>query len=64
MTSIRCDKPMRRSKERAGRYGEQGDMRGFECTGRCYACICGMVKLQDGTWEHIRMTSVKKQENA
>ena len=58
MTDIRCDKPMRRSKESAGRSKWSDDIRRFRCKGKdnCDQCICGMIKLKDGTWEHVRIT--------
>ena len=55
MTDIRCDKPMRRSKESAGRSKWSDDIRRFRCKGECNECICGMIKLKDGTWEHVQV---------
>lgn len=55
MTEVRCDKSMRASKIEAGK-GKQ-DIRKFRCKGKdkCDQCICGMIKLPDGTWEHVKV---------
>ena len=44
----KCDKAMRRSKERCSTpvYTR------WRCTGECQNCVCGMYKKDDGTWEH------------
>ena len=44
----RCDKPMRRSKER----GFMASGRRWRCTEDCSSCICCLEKRYDGTWEH------------
>ena len=54
---IRCDEPMRRSKERAvneswGVYG----IPGWKCTGKCSQCICGLVMDSFGVWSHVTIT--------
>ena len=57
MSYIRCDKPMRQSKERAGKNNKNkwiDDVHSFRCKGNCTECICGMVKRSDGTWEHVK----------
>ena len=45
----KCDKAMRRSKERC--YIASG--RRWRCTEDCSSCICCMEKRYDGTWEHF-----------
>ena len=42
---VRCDKSMRRSKERA---------RNWECTKECCKCICGIVKDANGNESHVK----------
>ena len=54
---IRCDEPMRRSKERAvneswGVYG----IPKWKCTGKCSQCICGLVMDSFGVWSHVNIT--------
>lgn len=55
MTAIRCDRPMRHSKERAGRRKWSDDARRFSCKDNCAECICGLIKQKDGTWEHVQI---------
>lgn len=45
---IRCDEPMKRSKEKPVPYIGTP----WRCTGQCATCICGLHKNDDGTWEH------------
>jgi len=47
---IKCDESMRRSKFRKRRGRE-----GRACNKDCKRCICGMVQLNDGTYEHIKL---------
>ena len=44
----KCDKAVRRSKERCSTpvYTR------WRCIGECQNCVCGMYKKDDGTWEH------------
>ena len=45
---VRCDKAMRRSKEKPVPYiGEP-----WRCTGQCKTCVCGLHQNDDGTWSH------------
>ena len=55
MKEYRCDQPMKRSKLASLRYMRADDARKFRCRRDCSACICGMVKLKDGTWEHVQL---------
>lgn len=48
-TAYRCDKPMRRSKEKC----LTPFFRKWRCTGECKACICAIVKDQYGSEKHI-----------
>ena len=52
---VRCDVPMRRSKERTSGIDEFG-MGGWKCTGRCVQCICGIVMDKYGTERHVSFT--------
>ena len=45
---IKCDKAMRRSKERC--YIREGVH--WYCNGDCENCHCALHKKPDGTWEH------------
>lgn len=58
MAQIRCDKPMRRSKERAA--AKRLDVRQWRCTDDCANCICGMVKQHDGLWSHVNPLSKRR----
>lgn len=50
---IKCDEPMRRSKERAKvAYDIGAD--DWKCKGKCDSCICAMHKNEDGTWTHTK----------
>ena len=53
--TVRCDKPMRRSKEKT-RMIEAFNIPKWKCTGKCYNCICGIVKDEDGTETHVKPT--------
>lgn len=45
---IRCDKAMRRSKEKPVPYiGEP-----WKCNKQCKKCVCALHKNDDGTWSH------------
>ena len=55
MKEYRCDIQMKRSKLASLRYMRADDARKFRCRGDCSACICGMVKKSDGTWEHVQL---------
>ena len=50
--TVRCDKAMRRSKERTRELTEFGVPR-WRCTGDCGSCICGIIRHKDGTESHI-----------
>ena len=45
---IKCDEPMRRSKEQC--YIREGVK--WTCDLRCDECHCALHKKPDGTWEH------------
>jgi len=47
---IKCDKPMARHKMR-----DRRGLEGWTCNKDCQRCICGMVKMNDGTYEHIKL---------
>ena len=47
---IKCDKAMRRSKER----GFTPLYTRWKCNGMCEGCICALHKRHDGTWEHTQ----------
>lgn len=47
----RCDEAMRRSKEKARAVTLHGYPK-WKCRSECQNCVCGMVKLSNGTWEH------------
>lgn len=49
---IRCDEPMRRSKERASKNLIAGVPQ-FRCTKKCDTCICGLRQGYNAVWEHI-----------
>ena len=50
---IRCDEPMRRSKERASRHAyKQYGIPNWRCDKNCERCICGMTINLKGEWEH------------
>lgn len=57
---IKCDKAMRRSKERG--YVREGVP--WRCDLRCDDCHCALHKRDDGTWEHrkISWAHVKKEK--
>ena len=55
MSGIRCDEPMRRSKENCFTPFNKK----WRCDYDCYNCICGLKKKEDGTWEHIKPKEVK-----
>lgn len=63
MTSVRCDEQMKRSKEEAGKGAQ--DIRRFRCKGKdhCDHCICGLIKLKDGTWEHVNLLSKRERKD-
>lgn len=48
---IRCDEPMRRSKEHTRSWTVYGIPK-WRCTGECERCICGMKQDDKGIWEH------------
>lgn len=52
MSKIRCDKPMRKRKEKlmTPLYTQ------WRCTGDCKGCICALVKSDDGTESHVGAT--------
>lgn len=58
--TIRCDEPMRRSKEKARVINTQIvggiSVPKWKCTGDCYNCICGIVTTEDGTESHVKPT--------
>ena len=59
--TIRCDKSMRRSKERA--VNESWAIYGipkWRCTGDCAKCICGMKQDIKGVWEHNSFETKKE----
>lgn len=56
MSALKCDKQMRRSKERAYIITPTGLRYRWTCTGKCDRCICGMRKQSDGTYEHVRIS--------
>ena len=51
---IRCDKPMRRSKERTIGVDEIG-IKKWRCTGDCWNCVCGLITKGDGTSHHVNL---------
>ena len=57
---IRCDKPMKRSKERC--YSQDGIR--WECANDCEHCICALQKKRDGTWVHLYFLAHTKKEAA
>lgn len=57
MDEIRCDVPMKRSKEEASRWSwDTYGIPQWKCTGNCESCICGLKKNWRGLWEHIGKT--------
>ena len=52
---VRCDVPMRRSKERTSGIDEFG-ISGWKCTGRCTNCMCGIIMDKYGTERHVSFT--------
>lgn len=49
---IRCDEPMRKSKEQARSWEVYGIPK-WRCTRDCERCICGMkLDRHSGAWEH------------
>lgn len=54
---IRCDEPMKRSKESAAERNQIANQ--WRCSGDCYRCICGLRKNPNGTWSHINTQSKK-----
>ena len=52
---IRCDKAMKRSKERCKASLETM----WKCTHECAHCICGLRKKEDGTWAHNTYNNIK-----
>ena len=47
--SRRCDKAMRRSKEK----GFTPYYKKWKCTGECKNCICCLERIEDGTERHF-----------
>lgn len=58
---IKCDEPMKRSKERATPFWEMRSVK-WECNGRCEQCVCGMKKNKDGNWIHNKLGKESKDE--
>lgn len=52
--AVRCDEPMKRSKEKCLRRTETGMTYRWKCTGKCEECICCLIKQDDGTWLHVK----------
>lgn len=46
---IRCDEPMKKSKEKC--YAQENVR--WVCAKDCEHCVCAMFKKTDGTWEHL-----------
>ena len=54
---IRCDKSMRKSKERClNRYFTK-----WKCTGECRECICAIVKEESGEEHHVSRVNKNEQ---
>lgn len=56
--SIRCDVPMRKSKERCRRPSGKR----WRCDKECRKCICCLIKSADGTERHYNPTEGEKNE--
>lgn len=52
--SVRCDKAMRRSKEKTRELTEFGVPK-WRCSGSCETCICGIIRHPDGTETHVNL---------
>ena len=53
--TVRCDEQMKRSKEKCWIYTGTGKRYRWRCTKKCGECICGLIKLEDGTWMHNKI---------
>ena len=51
--SVRCDKPMRKSKEKGYELRGDGTQTHWRCKGDCYNCHCGIIRGEDGTEHHV-----------
>lgn len=51
----RCDKAMKRSKERC--FIPSIGRERWRCTGECRSCICCLETLEDGTERHVSLRS-------
>lgn len=49
---IRCDEPMKRSKERNSRWYRVLGVQKWKCDNDCKRCICGMTMNSKCEWEH------------
>lgn len=54
---MRCDKSMRKSKEKC----YTADNKHWKCTGECKTCICCIYKTGDGTEYHVNLN--QKEQN-
>lgn len=52
--TVRCDEPMRRSKEKCDRLTPMKLRYRWKCTSKCEECVCGLIKQEDGTWVHVK----------
>lgn len=50
---LRCDEPMRRSKERCQTRMGDGKVYPWQCSGECTTCFCCIVMDEQGNEKHI-----------